>query len=373
MDEGQHEGIKELKKHLQELDDALSLQERLLQERSQCAAALSQSVVEAEGAVNETEAELKVERGQLEDAVKNNRVARAGREGPGGIPVARLPRDEYMRELSEAEASLAGAKGRVHGLVDQVEALNEAAGDVDTRRRLTLVSLISMLDDLHASLSRSVEQGPRGEDARARVVFKAIRELSRERERAIGYCLRRKREMEDVIRLKKQRANELLCDARRNQSPLREDWEGTPLSVAEQIQTERNALQEEIESIKSANQRLWEALRDTKYSSDTLQTGDHKRETTISANDALHETAGVEGEKEHLREQLKLFDAKRTKLQRMTEELRASINAESEKHALKLRDLRREIEFQQRESHKIEQENQKLKSLCDSLAAELGV
>ncbi|PBJ76953.1 hypothetical protein BCY84_07444 [Trypanosoma cruzi cruzi] len=371
MDDTQEEAVRELKKHLQELEDTLSAQEKILRNRSQKMASILVSVVDTERALDENADELRETQLQLENVVADNRIAHKERERIQTASDGCLPRDEYVRELSEADAGLKEKQGQVQDLVAQVESLNGSAESAEARRRLTLVSLITILDDLHTSLTRSIQRVPHEEDARARGVLRAIRELSRERERAIGYCVRKKREVTDVIELKKQRVNELALDLQKNLSVIVEDQEKSALSVVEKIQEERNALREEVESIKTANQRLWDVLRDTKYSSDSVQGGDSKREVAISANDALRITAGVEEEKEQLREQLKLFEAKRTKLQRLIEELRASINTNMEKHALKLRDLKREIQVQQYESHKLEGENRKLKSLCDSLAVTL--
>ncbi|RNF09610.1 elks delta-like protein [Trypanosoma rangeli] len=372
MDEKQEEAVRVLKQQLQEIEDTLLAQEKLLQDRNQKMALVSVSVVDAEKALEESEEELREAQMQLENVVADNRIAHTELARLQTTSGDRLPRDEYVRELSEADSGLKEMEGQVQELVTQVESLSGgSASDVDARRQLTLVRLISMLDDLHTSLSRSLQRVPLEEDARAREVLKAIRELSRERERAIGYCLRKKREVADIIELKKQRANELTLDSRRKLSTLGEDHEKATLGVVEKIQAERKALREEVESVKSANQQLWDALRDTKYSSDFLQGGDSKREAAVSASDTLRRSADVEEEKNHLREQLKLFEVKRTKLQRMIEELRTNVNAEMEKHALKLRDLKHEIELQQRESHKLEGENRKLKSLCDSLAVTL--
>ncbi|KEG13150.1 elks delta-like protein [Trypanosoma grayi] len=334
-------------------------------------APLSLSVAEAENAIEESEEELRVVQEQLEDAVRDNRIAYTERQRVQKTSDNHLQREEYIGELSEADTGLKETMNQVDSLMDQVEALNETPQDVYSRRKLTLVSLISMLDDLHASLSRSVQRVSHEEDARARDVLKAIRELSRERERAFRYCFRKKRQIVGVINMKKQRTKELNLESQKNISVLRASQEMSTLSVVEKIQTERKALQNELESIRNANQRLWDALRDTKYSSDTVQSGEHKREAALSANDALHGYAAVDDEKDYLREQLKLFDAKKKKLRMMTEELRASMNVDAEKNALKLKDLKREVHFQQQESHRLEGENQKLKSLCDSLAAAL--
>ncbi|RNF25758.1 elks delta-like protein [Trypanosoma conorhini] len=368
MDEKQEEAVRELKQQLRELEDALSAQEKLLQDRSQRMASISLSVADAERALEEGEEELQEAQVQLEDVLTENRIARTERRRLQTTSESRLPREEYVQGLSEADAGLKEMQGQDQSLVAQVESLSGSAEGADARRRLTLVSLISMLDELQTSLSRNHQRVPPEEDARAREVLKAIRELSRERERAIAYCVRRKRDLADVIELKKQRANELILDSQRNLSSLVEGQEKAALGVVERIQAERKALREEVENVKNANQRLWDALRDTKYSSDSLQAGESKREASISASDALRGSAAAEEEKEHLREQLRLFEAKRTKLQRMIDELRTNVNMEMEKHATKLRDLKREIQAQQRESHRLEGENRKLKSLCDSLA-----
>ncbi|KAH9578235.1 hypothetical protein LSM04_008880 [Trypanosoma melophagium] len=372
MEERQIIAVRELRTQLQEIEDALAAQEKLLHERSQGMESLSLRVAEAVTSVEESERELKVVQEQLENAERENTVVRTERGRIPEIFENHLQRDTYVREISEADEGLREIQSQIESIGDQVEMLNGSSKDVDTRKRLTFVSLLSMLDKLHASLTRSVQRVLPEEDNRAREVLKAFRELSREREKAFGYCLRKKREIAAIIELKKQRANELVLDSQKNLSLLRENQEKKTLNVVEEIQAERKMLQEEIESIQSANQKLWDTLRHTKYSSDTVQSGDHKREAAVSANGALQGSPDLEIEKDHLREQLKLFHAKKNKLQRMTEELRSSMNNEMEKNAQKLRDLRREVHVQQRESNRIEEENRKLKSLCDSLVATLG-
>ncbi|ORC85498.1 uncharacterized protein TM35_000341100 [Trypanosoma theileri] len=372
MDERQIIAVRELRKQLQEIEDALAAQEKLLHGRNQGMATLSSRIAETTNSVEESEKELRVAQEHFEDAERENNVVRSERVRITQISENHLQRDIYVREISEADEGLREIQSQLESIGDQVEILNGTHEDANTRKRLTLVSLISMLDNLHASLTRSVQCVSYEEDNRAREVLKALRELSREREKAFGYCLRKKREVAAIIELKKQRTNELVLDSQKNLSLLRENQEKTTLGVVEEIQAERKMLQEEIESIQSANQKLWDTLRYTKYSSDTVQSGDHKREAAVSANDALQGSPDLEIEKDHLREQLKLFDAKKNKLHRMTEELRSSTNAEMEKKTQKLRDLRREVHVQQRESNKIEGESRKLKSLCDSLVASLG-
>ncbi|CBH15915.1 uncharacterized protein TEOVI_000167700 [Trypanosoma equiperdum] len=372
MDAKQRESIEELKEQLRGLEEALLIQEKVMQQRNQVILSLSSSIADAENSIGESKEGLKKAEESLEEAIRSNTIAHTERLVLQEEATKYSERDEYLNELSEADAGLNAAEAQVKDLVIQINDLSREPQNKNALQRVTLVRLISMLNDLHASLKHSVQCVPHEEDNRAREVLKAIRELSRERERTFGHCLRKKREIMGVMELKKQRTDEILLESKKNVALLRDIHEKTTLDAVEKIQKERNLLQEELENIKRANQLLQDTLGSTECLCDTKGSDSASTPASISMNVASCQSTDVQKEREHLREYLRHLEEKVTQLRSTTDELRESVGSQMEKNTLKLKDLRHQVRSKQNETHRLENENRKLKSLCDSLASTLG-
>nr|CCC93940.1 conserved hypothetical protein [Trypanosoma congolense IL3000] len=369
MDDNQKTSIKQLKQQLMELEQALLAQERLIQERTQKMQSLSTSIVETENSVEEGKEGLRTAEKVLKEAIQNNVIVRNERARLEEEAGRYMEHDEYMKRLSEADADLNEVETHIEGLVMQINNLSRTPNSGKALQRVTLVRLIAMLNDLHSSLQRSIQSVPHEEDNRAREVLKAIRELSRERERTYGHCLRKKREVMGVMELKKQKAEELLLESKRNIALLRDIHEETTLNTVEKIQKERRMLTEELENMKKTNMLLRDALSNAEFSRSADRGDTDKAQPSVWADAAPRCSADTQ--KEHLREHLKHLEDKVSQLKCTTDELRESMKSQMEKNTLKLKDLRHQVRSRQNETHRLENENRKLKSLCDSLASTL--
>ncbi|KAG8345546.1 hypothetical protein TRVL_03626 [Trypanosoma vivax] len=365
-----------LRKQYQELRDAISTQEQLVRERSQIVQSISSSVAEAENSLEESREGLKTTEALLEEAILNNRVARTERRRIQEEEVHdRLEHDEYVRELSETDVALNETESQIESLVNMIESVSKAPGDVATLRRVTLVRLVAMLDDLYESLRNSLGRVHQDEDDRAKEVLKAIRELSRERERAYGYCVRKKREITSMIELKQRRTNELLLESKKNIAVLHESQEKATLSIVGKIQVERDMLHAELEEIKNANQKLADLIRKREEADGALPDRARGAEGALLVCPTQNEscTTLAAQERARLREQLRALDDKRNELGRAADELRERMNSEMEKNTATLRELKLRVRMRKQEASKLENENRKLKALCDSMASALEV
>ncbi|EPY29574.1 elks delta-like protein [Strigomonas culicis] len=239
---------------------------------------------------------------------------------------------------------------------------------VDAQKRLTVVRLMSMLDDLQNSLNEKIS-GPQGdEEARTQELLKIIQELTRSREQTLMLMSKKEREFQAIIQLKKKRVAELQSEASRNMNNLSQVNDSEILSVAQRIQRERRALMNELDKQAAANDRLADVMRDTKYAVD-CSTKDRK--AVLSADEALGNSKDPEQEMLDLQERIANANLEKMKLIKKTEDIKRRTEVEADRYNEKMSQLKKEILVYQGECSRLETENKELKSLCDSMAVSL--
>ncbi|KAG5464554.1 hypothetical protein LSCM1_00745 [Leishmania martiniquensis] len=279
----------------------------------------------------------------------------------------RSNREEYVNQLMAADDATKSVEVDIGEISSRIKGLKEKK--VEAQKRLTVVRLMSMMDDLQNLLKKKVNGPSGGEETRAQELLKTLQELSRERERTIHLVAKKEREMAALIDLKKRRIKELRKEFTRNVKTYADSNSRELSNVAQRIQEEREHLLREIERLEEGNQKMKDALADTRF---TAETAVRDRGTALSAVTTMSVSANPERECMLLRERIQKANEERRMYMRKTEEVQADIDEEMLEYNEHMSRLRREISFYQDESTRFEKENNELKRLCDTLAMALG-
>lgn len=360
----QQQSITELKRELQQLEDSLMEREEALQRKKQQSQTLNGQLSEQRAATEAQEAARAAANTDYRNAARTKQVVENGQNRSSQN--AYLSREDYIGQLMESDESRKGVEADIGELSSYIKELKEKK--MDAQKRLTVVRLMSMLDDLQNLLKKKVFGPSGGEEVRAQELLKAIQELSRERERTLNFLSKKERETGALIDLKQRRIQELRNEASRNACVYGDSNKVEARSVAERIQAERRQLLQEIDRLEEANDRMAEVLKDTKY---TTQSAMKDRDAALSGEAALSASRNPEKESKQLRERIQKANAERLMYVKKTEEVQASIDEHTAKYNARMSKLRREILFYQEESSRFEKENQNLKTLCDNLAASI--
>ncbi|KPI89401.1 putative elks delta-like protein [Leptomonas seymouri] len=360
----QQQSIKELRRELQCLEDSLMEREEILQRKQKHSYALNTQLADERAAADAQEEARAAANADYRNAARTKQVLENGQSRSS--PISYSNREGYVGQLMELDESRKGVENDIGELSSYIKALRERK--MDAQKRLTVVRLMSMLDDLQILLKKKVFGPNEGEEARAQELLKTIQELSRERERTLNLLAKKEREMGALIELKKRRIEELRSESSRNACAYGDSNNAEARNVVERIQAERHQLLQEIERLERANSRMADVLIDTKY---TAQSAIKDRGEALSGNAAMSASRNPEKESKQLRERIQRANADRLMYTRKTEEVQNNIDVHTAKYNARMSKLRREILFYQDESSRFEKENQNLKMLCDTLAASI--
>lgn len=339
--------------------------EEALQRKRQQSQSLNTQLADERSATDAQERARAAANADYRNAARTKQVLESGQNRYSQASYSN--REDYVGQLMELDENRKGVEADIGELSSYIKQLREKK--MDAQKRLTVVRLMSMLDDLQSLLKKKVFGPSGGEEARAQELLKAIQELSRERERTLNLLSKKEREMGALIDLKQRRIEELRNESSRNACLYGDSNKVEVRSVAERIQAERQQLLQEIDRLEEANTRMADILRDTKY---TTQSAIKDRDTALSGDAALSASRNPEKESKHLLERIQKANADRLMYTKKTEEVQRSIDEGTAKYNARMSKLRREILFYQEESATFEKENQNLKTLCDTLAASIG-
>lgn len=294
-----------------------------------------------------------------ENAEERDRSDQMGSAETRGDQVSLIMEEEDTRK--RLERSIAKITRTMNAISEE---------DASVRKRLVVVRLVSMLDELQALVREKMNAvGADGEDdSQAQDLFKAIQELSREREWALMMQNKKNKEVSEGIALKQQRIAELEKETQESGDVQQRNTDYELFSVAERIQLERRNTLDEIERIRETNDRLNDIIHETRY---VASSGAVNRDTVMSENAALGGSANPEDESKALREKIASAHAERRRLQIKNAVLKAEMNEDVEKYTAKMMQIQKEIGIYQEESSCVEAENQELKAICDALALNL--
>lgn len=360
----QQQSIKDLKRELQQLEESLMEREQTLQRKRQQSQALNTQVADERAAAGAQEEARAAANADYRNAARTKQVLENAQSRSSQVSYS--SREDYIGQLMESDENRKGVEADIGELSTYIKQLREKK--MDAQKRLTVVRLMSMLDDLQNLLKKKVFGPSGGEEARAQELLKAIQELSRERERTLNLLSKKEREMGALIDLKQRRIEELRNESSRNACVYGDSNKVEARSVAERIQAERSQLLQEIERLEEANSRMTDALMDTKY---TTQSAVKDRDAALSGEAAMGASRNPEKESKRLRERIQKANAERLMYAKKTEEVQSSVDEHTAKYNARMSKLRREILFYQDESSRFEKENQNLKMLCDTLAASI--
>ncbi|KAG5490873.1 hypothetical protein JKF63_00995 [Porcisia hertigi] len=349
---------------LQQLEDSLMKREKMLQHKRQQSQTLNSDVVNAQLAAAAQEISREKANNAYRAASRTRQVLENAQTQT--IQSPRSNREEYVSQLVAADDARKSVEAEIGEISSRIKELKERK--VDAQKRLTVVRLMTMLDDLQNLLRKKVCGPSEGEETRVQELLKTVQELSRERERTIHLFSKKEREMVALIDLKQRRIEDLRNELTRNVNTYADSNSKELLTVAQRIQAERNKLLQEIERLEEANSRVADILMDTKY---TAESAVKDRETALSADEAMGGSANPEKESLKLRERIRRANAERRVYTMRTEEVQGRINNEMLRYQTQMSKLRKEILFYQDESLRFERENKNLKRLCDALAGSL--
>ncbi|KAK7202337.1 elks delta-like protein [Novymonas esmeraldas] len=358
------QSIEEVRRELQQLEDSLAEREQALQRKRHQSQTLNMELANAHLAVASQEASRVTASDAYRAASRTKQVLENGEARESDSP--RSNREEYVSQVVATDDARKSVEADIGEISSRIKELREKK--VDAQKRLTVVRLMSMLDDLQNLLKKKVYGPSGGEETRAQELLKTVQELSRERERTIHLLSKKEREMAALIDLKQRRIEELRNEFRRNVNTYADSNSKELLTVAQRIQAERNQLLREIERIERANSRMTEVMTDTKYSTESAI---KDRDTALSGTTTMEVSSDPEKESAQLRERIQKANAERRLYMMKTEEAQCGIEEESNRYNSRMSKLRKEILFYQEESARFERENKDLKRLCDALAGSL--
>ncbi|EPY38355.1 elks delta-like protein [Angomonas deanei] len=238
----------------------------------------------------------------------------------------------------------------------------------DAQKRLTIVRLMSMLDELQNSLQDKVDGTTEEEEERPQELLKIIQELTRSRERTLSLVNKREREMKAIIELKKARAAELEVEADKNRDMLDQVNNDEILSVAQRIQKERRELIMQLKKEEEINNKLADTMKDVKYAAEKYP---KDRNAALSADEARGTSANPEKEMAELRKRITAADAERRRLTLKTQEMKTRTEDGAADYTEQMTQLKREILTYQTECTRLEKEYRDLQNLCDSIGQTL--
>ncbi|GET93809.1 hypothetical protein, conserved [Leishmania tarentolae] len=364
MTTGQQQSIEELRKELQQLEDSLMEREEALQRKRHLCAKLNNEVIDTSVATSSQE-EVRTTSHEAYRTASRAKQVLENSEARGSEYIG-SSREDYVNQLMAADEERKSVEAEIAEVSSRIKELKEKK--VDAQKRLTVVRLMTMLDDLQNLLKKKVYDPSGGDETRAQELLKTVQELSRERERTIHLLSKKEREMTSLIELKQRRIEELRKEFTRNVSTYVDSNSRELLSVTQRIQAERNQLLEEMERLEEANRRITDVLMDTKYTTDSAI---KDRDTALSAAEATSVSANPEKECLQLRECIQKANAERRMYVMKTEEVQGSIDEDTLMYNTRMSKLRKEILFYQDETVRFEKENKNLKHLCDTLAGSL--
>ncbi|CCW70113.1 unnamed protein product [Phytomonas sp. Hart1] len=357
--------LDELKKELKELEDSLHKGELLLENKRKDISTFNSNIAEIEKDIDALDSSKLCSQDRARDSSRRKQIylneqAKFSPQSP------QLSRDAYVSQLIDREAKYDSISSEAHQLSERIKELQEKPAEA--QKRLTVARLMTMLDDLQASLLQKVNETPAGEETRPHELLKAIQELSREREKELFLLRKREHEIKESIRLKKKRIIELRSESDRNIGTLRESCEYELMGITGRIQKERRDLMNEIQRLEGTNNHLARVIQDTRLSGDA-STSD--RTVSLPADVVMGVSQDVEAESKDLCERITATNREMQRLMQNTKTLQDKMNDEALKYNNKMSQTKKEIFLYQDEIMKMEEENKSLKDLCDSLAAQL--
>lgn len=353
----------QLKKELQELEASLQQRSSKLDEQRQSARSLHSSVVETTKSVETAEASKSDVQKEFTSAARTKTVLESEQKKAKVQGAPDLTRDEYVSHLVDEEERRKEVEEEIQSLSARIKELKER--NPDAQKRLTIVRLMSLLDDLQESLNKKVSGPAEDDEPRAQELLKTLQELTRERERTLMFLTKKEREMSETVNLKRRRVIELRTESDRHVSVLAETNDYELLGITERIQQERRDLLREIDRIRDLNARMSEIIRDTKFSVDG------NRDAALSADDTRGTSDDPEAESKELREKIIAARNEQRRLVQKSAELKERIDEDTETYTSKMSQIKKELILYQNESARIETENKELKALCDTLAISL--
>ncbi|CCW63186.1 unnamed protein product [Phytomonas sp. EM1] len=357
--------IVELKKELKELEESLQQSELLLQHKRRDISAFNSDIAEIERSIDALDASKLALHDKARDSNRRKQIF-LNEQATFYAQSPQFSRDAYVSQLMDGEAKYDVVSSEAEQLAERIKELQEKPAEA--QKRLTVARLMTMLDDLQASLLQKVNETPAGEETRPHELLKAIQELSRERERELFLLRKREHEMRESIHLKKKRIVELRSESERNIGTLRESCEYELMGITDRIQKERKDLINEIQRLEETNNHLTHVIQDTRLSADA-STSD--RAVVLPADVAMGASRDIGAESKDLRERIAATNGEMHRLMQKTKELQDKMNEEAEKYNHKMSQTKKEIFLYQDEIMRMEEENKSLKDLCDSLAAQL--
>lgn len=356
-----------LRRDLQTLEDSLNERERALEQRQQSARELNADVTNSRRSLDIALASKSSSQRDLRESSRRRQVLEDEKRSNAGAAAYHQTREDYVSQLMKGDEKRQALDGEIKNIGAQVNDLKEKRSDA--QKRLTVVRLMSMLDDLQTSLNAKVNAaGDDVEEARAQELLKAIQELSRERERALMLLTKKEVEVTKTVELKKKRIKELRLESDRNRSIIHNGNDAEVHGVVERIQKERRILMSDIQRLEETNDQLERILLDTRYSA-TGATSDRK--AALAADDTLGTSHDLEEEKHQLRRRIIAANAEQHRYEAKTEAIQKRIEEEADQYNEKMSAMLKEILVYEEENKKIEKDNVALKALCDSIANSL--
>lgn len=358
--------VKELQQQVRSAEQELAARERELEARRQKARALNEGLANQRRALDEGIAAASETQKDLRDATRDRQVLEQEKRAYDGGSWHHTTREDYVSQLIDAEGTRKTLDAEISDLAEQVNELTEKRAEA--QKRLTVVRLMSLLDDLQTSLNAKVNtpgDEDESEEARAQELLKAIQELSRDRERALMHLSKKETEVTQAVELKKKRIEELRIEADRNRSVLRDGNDAEVYGVVNRIQKERRTLWSDIERLEETNEQLERVLLDTKY---TAGSGAADRKAALGADDTMGTSRDPEEEKQELRERITAANAERRRYELKTEAIQKKTDEEAARYDTKMSELLREILMYEEENKRLKKGNMDLKATCDAIA-----
>lgn len=287
--------------------------------------------------------------------------------------------EEIRREINNAETELRRADERIAELEQELQVVSESYKNERERRMLMLSKVRSMVNGLYDSIARKISvtmQEDVVEDAEG--CLRVITEISREREAECRQWEKYSREASAIVQLKEKRAAELRLESEKSIAMLEDVKQQEMKRMILKCETERAALQNDIDELKEVHRRQLEQLRTAKLSSG--KGGKIARSeadapvvrSSVSVEKFLvSKLNDHQKEREELEKELRFVTSERQKAVIATRQLQQEIENDTAKHNKAVLSLENQIQNERQEIASLEKDNQHLRDLCDSLGATL--
>jgi chromosome segregation ATPase len=285
--------------------------------------------------------------------------------------------EESKRDISRTEQAMREADKRIRELESRLQQVSSEYKDEREKRSLLADRVLTMLEELRSAVEEKVMLTlPIDESTatpHASVSFRAICELSREREVAIAQCARHAGEVAAVVKMKQQRVQELRVESDRDIAALKAVKDEQIKRMVLKFDEERRSIQQDIDAVDAANAELQRQLRQTRHTPaenavPTIAGAAGRRESARNASAVTTKrTKELEQEHQRITNEIASVTAERQRLLQGMRELNNKIQKKEAEHQRALQNLDNQIHRDKNAAVQLERENQRLEETCDAL------